>query len=139
MRVPLVIWTMLARTVTVVALGVDVAAAQRGEFAVAQARERGQKDESAKARRDAAREVEDLGDGGDRSLGRVVFAGSLDAAGVAPDEFVVDGGVQHRVQSRYAFAIIVAVEPAATSSACQARTRPGVMSLSWMSPKVGSR
>ena len=86
-----------------------------------------------------AREVEDLGDGGDRSLGRVVFAGTLDAAGVAPDEFVVDSGVQHRVHESVRLRDHGCHGADARSSACQARTGPGVMAFSWVLPKVGSR
>jgi hypothetical protein len=77
---------------------VEVPATERGEFPVTQAREGGEQDEDSEASRDAAGDVEDLGDGGDRSLGRVVFAGTRDAAWVAPDQFIVNGGIEHRVQ-----------------------------------------
>ena len=75
--------------------GIEVAAAQRGEFAVAQAREGREKDEGAKARRDLVGEVEDLGDGSGRPLGCLLGACALDAAGIAADQVVVDGRVQY--------------------------------------------
>src|SRR5439155_7835575 len=78
--------------------GVEVAAAQRGEFALAQAGERGQQDERPEPGRDKAGEVEDLSNRCGGPLGCSFGAGTLDTTGIAPDQFVVNSRVQHSAQ-----------------------------------------
>jgi hypothetical protein len=118
--------------------GVDVAATECGEFAVAEAGERGEQDQGAEAGRDEASEVEDLGDGGDWPLCGAFGAAPLIRQGLREMRSSSTAVLSTARRSRYALATMVAAVPASRSLARQARTVPGVMSLSAVVLRVGS-
>ncbi|GGV05438.1 hypothetical protein GCM10010495_16520 [Kitasatospora herbaricolor] len=68
--------------------------AERGQFSEAGGGEGGQEDKGPPAGTDGVRDGEDLGDREDGTLRHVVGVGALGTAGVALDQFVVDGGVR---------------------------------------------
>ncbi|MGC0415227.1 hypothetical protein ABIA38_000721 [Embleya sp. AB8] len=72
---------------------VHVIASGSGKFAPTQGAEGGQKDEGSVARADTVREGEDLFEGGNQTLRRLLVTAAFDAAGVAADQAVVHGGV----------------------------------------------
>ena len=77
---------------------IDVAALEAEQLAAAHAEEAGEQDQAPVSRRCGVGELPDLFDARDRSLGSPFDARPLDGAGIAHDQFVVDGGRKDRAQ-----------------------------------------